>query len=178
MSETEQAPAAEPAQTPLEIGPVAEVIATMTRLISRLSEEPSVKAEGLGLAEWLSLRQIAANTGMRQNQLASKLGVTRQRGNHIAKSLRDTGLITIVPAESGKGGTLQATDAGEQKATKMDEAILSTLSTRLEGKGNSLIQLRKRLGQISKAMAPPKGKGGKKKNKKQKPQAAADDIED
>ena len=179
MTEAEHDEPAEAAGSvgkPVDIQQLAEVIGTMSRFVSKLTEAAPVKSEGLGLVEWLSLRQIAAGEGLRQNQLSNSLGVTRQRGNHITKSLSNSGLITMATVEGSKAATLSVTVVGREKATAIDEAVMGLLGPKLDGKGGSIAQLRKRLvqnveGDPSSEAGRKEGQGRERRQRTQETQA-------
>jgi DNA-binding MarR family transcriptional regulator len=103
----------------------AELISYASRLLTNLSALEPFKQAKMGLAEWTMMTIVAQNENITSAQVARQLGITAQRVNQLAESLKASQLISLQPlAEDSRKKVVQITDAGRNE--------LAALNSRLE----------------------------------------------
>ena len=110
-----------------KIDQFAALLSETLRLLARLNGSTVFTAAELSVSDWLVLRQIAAEDGLRQAALATRIGVTRQRAAQIVARLRERGLIVASTGEGGKLRLLAITGDGKGLLASTDAALLATL---------------------------------------------------
>ena len=116
----------------IKVEDLATLVAAISRFLTRLAKLPAFEDSGLGLAEWSALSIIAQNDGMNSRQLANALGVSAQRINQIADSLKASAFITLSPdSEDARKKNIGITAAGSSSLKELNAKLLPILSSAL-----------------------------------------------
>ena len=109
----------------IKVEDLAALVAGLSRFMTRLSNIPPFKQAGLGLAEWSALSIIAARDGINSRQLANELGVSAQRDNQLADSLKRQELVTqTTSAEDARRKMLSITPEGLRRLAELIAQLL------------------------------------------------------
>ena len=113
------------AAPPIKVEDLAALVAGLSRFMTRLSNIPPFKQAGLGLAEWSALSLVAARDGINSRQLANLLGVSAQRVNQLADSLKGQELVTqTTSAEDARRKILLITPEGSRRLAELNQQLL------------------------------------------------------
>jgi DNA-binding MarR family transcriptional regulator len=77
----------------------ASLVASMSRFIVALSENPAFRSAGLSLSEWVALSVLSQTPGLSAGRLGVEVGVRGPRINQIADALLKRGLISSVASK-------------------------------------------------------------------------------
>jgi DNA-binding MarR family transcriptional regulator len=119
-------------RTAIKVEDLATLVAGISRFLTRLAKLPAFQDAGLGLAEWSALSIIAQNNGINSRQLANSLGVSAQRINQIAESLKVAGFITLTPdADDARKKNIEITGSGSERLQDLNAKLLPILTSAL-----------------------------------------------
>lgn len=119
-------------ETLIKVEDLATLVAGISRFLTRLAKLPAFQDAGLGLAEWSALSIIAQHNGINSRQLANALGVSAQRINQIAESLKASGFITLTPdLEDARKKNIEITESGSTRLRELNTKLLPILSVAL-----------------------------------------------
>jgi DNA-binding MarR family transcriptional regulator len=122
----------------------ANVVALMSRFLTRLANLEAFKQADVGLAEWLALMAIRTAEGTNNKQLANALGISGQRAAQIGEALKSAGLITAVQSlKDSRKNVMATTELGRASLEKLNEALLHLIADRLKGKSRMLAMARR-----------------------------------
>jgi len=148
-----------------DIDTVAELITSMSRILHALSEHRALKDQNVGFAEWVMLRCISQNSGMRAPRLARRLGISPQRANQVIGELRTAGYVEVVrSSEDTRARDIAITAPGRAKLAVADREILDIFMKPFETRPRVVANLRgpvQRLANALSTSATTLRKGGK-----------------
>jgi DNA-binding MarR family transcriptional regulator len=123
------------------------------RLQTMISALPVFKETGLAPAEWVALAALHQTDRINNNQLARKLGVTRQRAHQIIAGFLDSGLISVrTSAADSRRNEIMLTAAGRAKLDIVDSEIRAFLVDALRADARSIDQTRRRIARLVRAI--------------------------
>lgn len=112
---------------------LADLVVGMSRLLVELSAIEPFKNADFGLIDWVALSVLARGPVQNNKQLASVLGVTRQRANQIKTSLEEMRLISSTQSdEDARENVLIVTEAGHILLADINMNILAIMSASLK----------------------------------------------
>jgi DNA-binding MarR family transcriptional regulator len=156
-----------PAEPAVTIKALADLVAGMSRFLTRLQDVHVFKAANLGLAEWLALSTIASSEGMNNKLLAKGLGISAQRAGQIGDALRKSGLISVVATgDESRRNVMKPTETGNAKLKELEASLWPLILQGMKGKERNLLRINKGvrgLLRVLPAPEPPK-KNPKKSN--------------
>lgn len=121
---------------------LAALAASLSRFLTRLASISPFQEAGLGLAEWSALSIIAAKEGINSRQLANILGVSAQRVNQIADSLKAMGLISLnSPPDDARKKLVAITAAGSARLAELNSKLEPAIAAAVGQRPKSLIKL-------------------------------------
>lgn len=93
-----------------------QLLALMSRLMTRVSFLPQLKEIDLGLAEWIALSLLNEKDGISNKDLAKLMGVSGQRANQIRTSLESANLITVSQStDDSRKNVIRLAELGRMK---------------------------------------------------------------
>jgi DNA-binding MarR family transcriptional regulator len=129
---------------PISIEAVAELMASMSRLLTRLSMSRPFREADLGVAEWLGLMTIQSKEGLGNKQFAKLLGITGQRATQITEALKRAGLIDVVVAPDDlRARSMSITPAGVSTLEGLNGTVLPLLAESLKGRERVIARTQK-----------------------------------
>lgn len=95
---------------------LAQLLALMSRLITRVSALPQLKEAQLGLAEWIALSLLQEKDGISNKELAKRTGVSGQRANQVISSLESANFLTVSQStEDSRRNVIRLTELGRSR---------------------------------------------------------------
>ena len=142
----------------IDIKDLASTVAGLSRFLTLLSKIEPFQEAGLGLAEWLALSILADKNGINSRQLANLLGVSAQRVNQIAESLKASELITLkLSADDARQKAISVTPVGEARLNKLNTRLQTLIDTHLSKRPEVLSRTNRAINRIlMKIVLPPK----------------------
>ncbi len=117
---------------PIKVEDLATLVTGLSRFMTRLSNIPPFKEAGLGLAEWSALSVIAARDGINSRQLAHLLGVSAQRVNQLADSLKGSDLVTQTTSpDDARQKMLSITPGGSHRLSELNDRLHPLIASAL-----------------------------------------------
>jgi DNA-binding MarR family transcriptional regulator len=110
---------------------VVDLLASMTRVLSKLSELATFSSANLSMPEWLFLNQIHTSEDIaRAGVIGVRLGISPQRANQIVESLSKNGYINVKPAsDDARKKDLSLTSKGAATLARVNEDVSATASS-------------------------------------------------
>lgn len=134
---------------------IADMVGQMNKLLTSLAASSSFKDTGLGLAEWIALKVIAATEGATNKLLSKRLGITPQRVAQISESLRDSAIIEAVRVEGdSRKRILKVTEKGAARLMSIDEALKASLVDPHREVSNLMVRTSKGLKKFNRMVVP------------------------
>jgi DNA-binding MarR family transcriptional regulator len=100
------------------------VVAGMARLLTVFSTVRLFKDAEIGLAEWAALSALQEQDGITNQQLARRLGVTRQRAHQLAAGFISAGLITARTSDvDSRKNELSLTPLGRERLNTVNHEL-------------------------------------------------------
>ncbi len=121
---------------------MAMLIATMSRLQRDVTARVSAAKCKLDISEWVVLSLVADSPGIGNSQLATRIGVTRQRITQVITRLVDAKLIaTKVSTKDARILDLNITDGGKRELSLIDTEVERVLSGCLRERPSLLVRI-------------------------------------
>jgi len=131
----------------------AEMISTMSRLISRIEGMALFSESDIGLPEWVALSISGDLDGISSKELARRLGVTPQRAQQLSGSLLKAQLFSIAQStEDSKKKVIKVTPAGKAKWEAINSELEPLLTEALGKKVRTLASANKQMRTIVRAL--------------------------
>jgi DNA-binding MarR family transcriptional regulator len=110
---------------------VVDLLASMTRVLSKLSDLATFGSAKLSMPEWLFLNQIQNSDEIaRSGAIGVRLGISPQRANQIVESLSKNGFIEVKPAsDDARKKDLSLTSKGAATLARVNEDVSATASS-------------------------------------------------
>ena len=146
-------PKADVAENKDILNELSALVSNATRLLTALSSIGVFKEARLSLSEWVALMILRQSDEIGNNQLAKRLGVTRQRAHQIVASFESAGLIVMhtSPIDSRRN-EISLTEAGDAKLEAINRKLISFYEATLEQDERSLLMARRNIGRIVKSI--------------------------
>jgi DNA-binding MarR family transcriptional regulator len=133
----------------LAVEEFGDLVAKMARFLATLSTIPQFRDADLGLAEWVALSVLQQGDGINNKQLASRLGVTRQRAHQVIAELAKMGWISVqVSQVDSRENVLSLTVKGREHLKAVNVQLGALLSATLGPKVRGLGRLQQQVAQL------------------------------
>lgn len=133
---------------------LAELVASMSRVLVEISKVASLSSNGLGLSEFVVLVELDRANDLTNGRLAKRIGVTAQRMNQVVSELLKEGLAeTRKDAEDSRKRFIRLTDLGRDRIVTVMQDLDEFLKLELSRDEASLHSLSKRIARIARALA-------------------------
>lgn len=107
----------------------AQLLALMSRLITRVSALPQLREVDLGLAEWIALSLLQEKDGISNKELAKRVGVSGQRANQVISSLESANLLTVSQStEDSRKNVIRLTELGRSRLALVNSKLLPLIA--------------------------------------------------
>ncbi len=161
MSSVEEVSAS--AQEDFDIEDLADIVASMSRFLTRFAGTPPFTEAHLGLAEWLGLMTLKTKPGLSNKQFAKLLGTTVQRAAQISDALKRAELISVDQSvEDARVHSMNVTEAGAQRLSELNGKLVPLVASRLGSRVGALNGTRRNLKRLLRVVAPVKNAQGSK----------------
>lgn len=162
MSSVEQA-SASARQGDFEIEDLADIVASMSRFLTRFAGTPPFTEAHLGLAEWLGLMTLKSKPGLSNKQFAKLLGTTVQRAAQISDALKRADLISVDQSvQDARVHSMNVTPAGMQRLSELNGKLVPLVASKLGARAGTLKGTRKSLVRLLRVVAPVRNTPGEK----------------
>lgn len=162
MSSVEEVSASAP-QEDFNIEDLADIVASMSRFLTRFAGTTPFTEAHLGLAEWLGLITLKAKPGLSNKQFAKLLGTTVQRAAQISDALKRAELISVDQSvEDARTHSMNVTAAGAERLSELNGKLVPLVASRLGGRVGALKGTRRNLIRLLRVVAPVKNAQGNK----------------
>jgi DNA-binding MarR family transcriptional regulator len=146
-----------------DIEDLADIVASMSRFLTRFAGTPPFTEAHLGLAEWLGLMTLKGKPGLSNKQFAKLLGTTVQRAAQISDALKRAELISVDQSvEDARVHSMNVTEAGSQRLSELNGKLTPLVASRLGDKVGALKGTRRNLIRLLRMVAPVKNAQGSK----------------
>lgn len=133
----------------------ADIVASMSRFLTRFASTEPFKEAHLGLAEWLGLMTLKSKPGLSNKQFAKLLGTTVQRAAQITDALKKADLITVSQtADDARVHSMNVTPAGMQRLVELNGKLSPMICSGLGSRVNSLGGTKKNLARLLRMVSP------------------------
>jgi DNA-binding MarR family transcriptional regulator len=158
----------------IKVEDLATLVAGFSRFLTRLSKLEPFQDAGLGLAEWSALSIIADKSGINSRQLANFLGVSAQRINQLAESLKGSGFITLSPApDDARKKIIDITPSGAARLKELNDRLLPILSAALGKREKTLVRANRLINRVLMRVVLHSNPAKQKRSERQAARAAA-----
>lgn len=135
------------------IGDFGALAASLGRLLAAFAAAPVFRSGDLTLSEWIALFVLDRSGLISNNQLAKRLGVTRQRAQQIVAAFVEAELITMRPsATDSRKNEITVTPKGEAKLAGANSELARFLVSKLGISQALLGRTRKSVGRMAKLL--------------------------
>lgn len=156
MSSVEDISASAPRESS-DIEDLADIVASMSRFLTRFAVTTPFTEAHLGLAEWLGLMTLKAKPGLSNKQFAKLLGTTVQRAAQISDALKRAELISVDQSvEDARVHSMKVTAAGAQRLSELNGKLMPLIASGLPSRVGALKGTRKNLIRLLRVVAPVK----------------------
>jgi DNA-binding MarR family transcriptional regulator len=146
----------------LSVQTFAELVGNASRLLTGFAALEPFKEANIGLAEWTALTLIAQSEDMNSRQVAKSLGVSAQRVNQLAESLKTAGLISVSQSsEDSRKKGIKITEAGRKELDELNEKLQPILVEPMKARPKSVTRVVRGLKRVARHVAPQAAKGAK-----------------
>lgn len=139
--------------TDATIADFGKLAASLGRLLAAFASAPAFRDGNLTLSEWIALFILDQSELISNNQLAKRLGVTRQRAHQIVASFVESGLITMRPSPvDSRKNEITVTAKGKAQLASANVELSAFLLTKLESSPALLARTRRSVGSMVKLL--------------------------
>ena len=143
----------------LTVGSFADLVSSASRLLTSFGALEPFRQAKVGLAEWTMMTLVSEDPNMTSAQVARQLGVTAQRINQVADSLKALDWISLQPqANDSRKKVIHITDTGRRELGKLNESLHPLLMTPVKDNPKIVLRTVRSMRRLVKLTAPAPGK--------------------
>jgi DNA-binding MarR family transcriptional regulator len=135
------------------VGHMGKLATVMGRFLTVLAAAPAFKNSGISLSEWCALLALDQSDQIGNNQLARRLGVSRQRAHQLVAQFQNSGLIAMRPSQTdSRRNEITLTEAGHARLRTINAELGSFLKNVPAREAQKLARMRISVARLIKAM--------------------------
>jgi len=155
----------------LTVGTFADLVSSASRLLTSFGALEPFRQAKVGLAEWTMMTLVSEDPNMTSAQVARQLGVTAQRVNQLADSLKALDWISLQPqADDSRKMVIHITDTGRRELNRLNESLQPLLLAPVKDNPKIVVRTVRGMRRLVKMTTPAPGKAkGQKRGRAEPP---------